>query len=746
MIKRILAALALMALCALAVYRTSRPPRPVAATSPDTVFSAERAMHHVEEIAVRPHAMGMSEHDRVRDYVLAQLTAMGMHPQLQVTTGLGTRYQEAGRVQNILSSIQGSDPSRKAVLLMAHYDGVEAGPAASDDGAGTAALLEVARALRSRKTPLAHDIILLFTDGEEAGLLGAAAFVREHAWAKDIAAVLNLEARGTSGRSVMFETGPGNLDIARALRSAPDVTAGSVFAALYRMLPNDTDLSELAPLGLPALNFAFVDGVERYHTSRDDYAHLNPGSVQHHGDQMLSTAKTLGNESLPRPRTGDGIYFDLPLIGLVVYPEWLALPLAAVAFVLVGGVVARNRQGVVAGAIGAFLGVVVAAAVARPLASWMQLLQSRMPWDGNAVWSGFYVCALALFSAAIALGFYTIARRWAPDRGIDAGVMLVWLIPAIAASLALRASSYLFVWPLILASAAALVPEKSPWSAVLGWLAAAASIIIVLAFAYGTTGFMLGVNGDGATVLAALVALIALIVAPQVRYVVRDNAGFGSASLAVAGLGVAVIGLFSVRRSADHPAPSALAYVVNADSADAWLGTLGRYRDEWTRGVVGDSGNAPLWASRVSANGQRFTGRAVQRVALDAPAAKVVRDTVLNGVRRLVLRVTAPQGSTALFMRAPGAKVLTSSIDDRIVDTTRYRRRGGDWRMQYWAVPDSGAVVALSVPTGAPVEFEMTARRPGLPTIPGLAIPARPESVVPAYTGDASYIYKRLRF
>ena len=66
--------------------------------------------------------------------------------------------------------------------------------------------------------------------------------------------------------------------------------------------------------------------------------------------------------------------------------------------------------------------------------------------------------------------------------------------------------------------------------------------------------------------------------------------------------------------------------------------------------------------------------------------------------------------------------------------------------MQYWAVPDSGAMVALSIPAGSAIDFELTARRPGLPTIPGVSIPPRPESVVPAQMGDASYVYKRLHF
>ena len=559
------------------------PPAPVPATAPDTVFSAERAMRHVEEIAVRPHAPGMPDHDRVRDYVLAQLTAMGLHPQVQATTAVGTRYQEAGRIQNILASIPGSDPNGKAVLLMAHYDGVEAGPAAADDGAGSAALLEVVRALRARKTPLAHDIIVLFTDGEEAGLLGAAAFVREHVWAKDVAMVVNLEARGTTGRSFMFETGPGNLDAARALRSAGDATAGSVFAAVYRMLPNDTDLSELAVLHPPALNFAFADGVELKHTSHDDVAHLNPGSVQHHGDQMLALARISANETLPRPRTGDAVFFDLPLLGLIVYPESLAIPLAVVAVILVGIVVVRERRGVIAGVVtddrrraG------VAGLLARPIAGWIQLLQSHMPWDGAAQWSGVYVCALALFAAAIALALYAAARRWAPERGLDAGILVVWLIIAVALSVKLPAASYVFVWPLLFAALAMLVPPKSRWSSALGWLAAAAAMLIVISIAYGVSGVMLGVVGTGAIALAVLVSLVTFLIAPEIRHVAHDAADFGSVWVAVAGVMMLVIGLFAVRRNADHPAPTALAYVENADSAGAWLGSIGRYADSWT--------------------------------------------------------------------------------------------------------------------------------------------------------------------
>ena len=197
-VRRALVALGLLLLCAISILRVARPPSAVAVTAPDTVFSAARAMRHVEQIAQRPHPMGTADHDRVREYIVGQLSALGLQPQIQQTTAIGTRYRQAGRVQNILARLAGSDPNGKAVLIVAHYDGVEAGPAASDDGAGSAALLETLRALRASKRPLAHDVIALITDGEEAGLLGSAAFVREQPWAKDVGVVLNFEARGTS--------------------------------------------------------------------------------------------------------------------------------------------------------------------------------------------------------------------------------------------------------------------------------------------------------------------------------------------------------------------------------------------------------------------------------------------------------------------------------------------------------------------------------------------------------------------
>jgi hypothetical protein len=735
MLKRIGVGLGILILCAVSILRVARPPRVVPATAPDTVFSAERALKYVEQIAQRPHPMGTVDHDRVRDYIAGQLSALGLSPQLQQTTAIGTRYQEAGRIQNILARFPGSNPNGKAVLIMSHYDGVEAGPGAADDGAGCAAILETLHALRARKQPLAHDIIALFTDGEEAGLLGAAAFVREHPWAKDVGVVLNFEARGTSGRSFMFETGAGNLDVARALRSAGDATAGSVFATIYRLLPNDTDVSEISVLDLPMLNFAFADGVERYHTSHDDVAHLNSGSLQHHGSQMLAMARTFGTEPLPRARTGDGVFFDLPIIGLVVYPEGLELPLTIIALVLVGTLVVRDRKGVGVGVLTTLIAVVLSGGVGWLVGRFLH---------GPAMWSGLAAAAIALLALSVTAACYAIAKRWSTPHGLHVGALVVWLLLALALAVRVPAAGYLYTWPLVFAAGVALLPRGR---AVGNWPAAAVTLLMLVGFTYGGAVVMMGVAGIGAIAVATVASGVALLLAPLLETIAGDARWSGAPWLAAAGVVCLAIVALTVHPSSDHPVRSALVYAESADSTDAWLGALGGSTNQWTRGAIGDEARerVPVWTQRLSAIASRFVGRKVQRVSLVGPVATLVQDTVSNGVRRIVLRVSAPAGTTGLVMRARGAKVVASSIDGRGVDTTRYRRRTRDWVMQYWAVPDSGALVGLSVPAGGRIDFDLAARRPGIPPVPGVRIPPRPPYVVPSQTGDVNIVYRQWR-
>jgi len=751
----------ILVLCALLVRDASQPPAPIAASAPATEFSAERALAHVREIAQRPHPTGSPDNARVREYLLTQLRAIGLQPQVQEATGVGVRYRQAGQVRNVVARMPGTTPGGLAVVLMAHYDGVAGGPAAGDDAAGTAAVLETLRALRARP-PLAHDVIALITDGEEAGLLGAAAFVREHPWAKDVGVTLNVEARGTTGRSYMFETGSGNLDVARVLRGVRDVSATSLFVTVYRSLPNDTDLSELAVLGKPALNFAFAEGVDRYHTAYDDVANLNPGSLQHHGSQMLALARAFGDGPLPRPVTGDAVFFDLPLVGLIVYPEPWAWPitLAAVALVLAtlrrgGRVASRFRRDTLIGAVAMLLSTACAGALAMMTGSAITRAHTAMEWGGAPAFRAVYTAALAVLALTVALAVWAIVRRWASVAGAHAGALVVWALLTVGVTWKLPGVSFMFVWPLVGGTLAARAIMREPSRPGAGltsgvgaevalWVGTVVAATIIVPILYGVGAVMLGAVGPGGIAVGVLVSLLAWLLAPQMEALGAGRRWVTAGVALAATAAVTAIGLTTVRSSPRHPTPSVIAYAFDADSTNAWLATLGPAAKLIT-GPAASGTQPPAWVRRVFGGGRSMTYRQVPKVAVDPPAVTVIADSSTNDERRLVLRIRAAPGTETIGMRANETRVLRAAIDGRAIDTSRYRDNLELWSLDYAAPPDSGITLALTVPARSTLSLDLLTRSRGIAPLAGITFPPRPSDVVTVQMGDVTVVHRTVR-
>ena len=751
-IERLAIAFLFVAICIVFAEHVSRPPGAIPENAPPAAFSAERAMKHVVAIAQRPHPIGSAEHDRVRDYLVAQLSILGLEPQIQNATGVGTRSADAGRVQNILARMPGGQSGGPAVLLVAHYDSVEAAPGAADDGAGIAAILETVRAVRAG-APLLHDIIVLFTDGEESGLLGAAAFVREHPWAKDVAMALNFEARGTAGRSLMFETGPGNLDAVRVLRTVPGVTAGSMFTTIYRTMLVDTDLSEL---GTPALNFAFGDGADRYHTSHDDVAHLNIGSLQHHGQQALALAHAFANGPLPRPRTGDAVFFELPGVGLVVYSEKWAMLLALVAAALAVVVIIRSRResarfgrDVVLGGAATIGAVVLSGAAAYLAGLIIALLHTIVPWGGAPAWSPVYWAAVAMLSLAISTACYVAVRRRGSVAGLHAGALLIWTLLSLAAAVIAPGFSYLFIWPVLVVALAALLAGGHDLLTAKGiamCLAALVTAALLIPIAYLIGAVFLGVTAAGGIVTAAIIALIAWLLVPLLE-ALCDGARWSTPFICAAAAIVLVgIGVLTVRTSDVHPVPSRLIYAIDADSSDAWLASRASAAraNAWTRTALAPFAQGPEWIAHFFLGPTAVIAKRVPTLPLPQPAINILSDSTTSDARQLSLRVQGSAGTTALGMRVTDAPVISAAIDGRAIDTTRYRLHTREWTLWYWAPSDSGALLSLIVPAGSTPKLEVLACSLGIPTLAGVTILPRPANVVPVQSGDVTIVCRRV--
>ncbi|MEO8879903.1 MAG: M28 family peptidase [Gemmatimonadaceae bacterium] len=761
----LLRSLILLALVAALVFRAGHPPAPVAATASATVFSAERAKVHVKAIAQRPHPIGSADAARVRDYVLTQLASIHVPAEVQEATGVGTRYQAVGRVHNIVARLPGTHPGGPAVLLMAHTDGVPAGPAAGDDGSGTSVLLETLRALRSGP-PLTHDVIALFTDGEEEGLLGAAAFVREHRWAKDVAVTLNFDARGTTGRVFMFETGPGNLDLVRIFRGAPDAFGTSLMVTVYRTLPNDTDLSEVALLGQPALNFAFGDGVERYHTSQDNVAELNPGTIQHEGAQALAITRALANGALPRPVTGDAVFFDFPLLGVVFYPEGAARPLAIVGAILV--VIAlislrRRESHWIRDLILGVLATIVATALGggAALLAGMEMTRVHASLGGTPGFSALYAVAIALLALTVAAACWALVRRWGSAAGTHAGALIVWAILTLYVSWKFPGASFLFVWPLIAASIASPSAARTDAGASISlWIATFIAMALLVPVIYSIGLILLGLTTGGSVIMGVLIPLLAWVIVPQFDAIAGNRRWRATLGLLAATILLFVVGAATVRNTVDHPVPSLLVYAEDADASDAWLvapAELARPRS-WSASALGTTaqiitpskvpaaGSPPAWLDRVFGRELRTMVRSVPRIALAAPTATVIADSTTAKGRRLSLRIVSAPLTQEVEMRAAEGVVLAAAIDGRTIDTTRYRRPTPKWAMSYAAPPDSGFVLELTMPSGGKLELELTSESAWTAPIAGVSIPPRPQNVVPVQGGDQTMDYRRLTF
>jgi hypothetical protein len=709
--------------------------------------------------------MGSPDAARVRAHVLAELAALHVPSEVQEATGVGTRYQVAGRVHNVIARMPGTKPGGPAILLMAHTDGVPAGPAASDDGSGMAVLLETLRALRAGP-PLEHDVIALFTDGEEVGLPGAAAFVREHRWAHDVAATLNFDARGTTGRAFMFETGPGDLDIVRFYRGAPNVNGTSLMVTVYRALPNDTDLSELAILGRPALNFAFADGVDRYHTTQDNVSELNPGSIQHEGAQALAITRALANGPLPRPTTGDAVFFDFPVLGLVLYPQGAALPLAALSAVLVVltlVAIRRRERRWIRDLILGVLATIFAAALGGGAAYLAGLGMTRVhtTLGGTPALSGVYAVAIALLALTLAAACWALARRWGSAAGTHGGALLVWTILTLLVSWKAPGASFFLVWPLVATSVAALLePRQDSIASASLWFSTVIAMALLVPIIYSIGLILLGLIGGGGVIMGVLTPLLALLLAPQFEAIVGARRWRATLVVLAAAVLFFVVGAITVRNSVTHPVPSILVYAADADANNAWLVTPASLekRSSWSAAALGASqqllkpgqhlagGGPPSWLTNVFGEEMRVAVRPAPRVSLTGPVATVIADSTTDAGRLLTLRIVSAPGTLNVDMRSVAGTVLAAAVDGRVVDTTRYRRRTPQWTLSYAAPPDSGFTLTLTLPRGARITLELSAQSAGIAPLAGLSIPPRPDDVIPVQTGDQTDIYRRVTF
>lgn len=773
---RSMALIMIVALLTWVGFTQLRTPDVAPLTAPPTTFSAERAMIHLNVIASESRAIGMPGHDATRDYLVAELTAIGLQPEIQTTSSAllfeGADAFSAGMVSNVIVRIPGT-ANTGAIAINAHYDGGATGPAAGDNGVGVVATLEIVRAFLAGE-PLANDLIVVFSDGEENGDLGSAAFTQDHPWAEDVRIAINFEAQGTGGPAMLYATSDDDGWLTgEYLSVAPDASAYSLLPELVRALPGRLacDLEDYLIKGASGLGFVIGDGTSSYHTATDTVATIDRGSVQQEGDNTLAAVRHFGRLDLTDvPTSANRVYFTI-LPGVTIhYAGGYVVPIAALVTLLVGSVTAlgiRRRMlsigglaiGLVALLVGSLLTVALVEAV------WFVLKATNPdfrvflvgPYQTDAI-----VLALSLLAIALMATMYVLLQKRIRALNLTAGAMLAWTLLMWAVSLAAPGASYFLTWPLLFAvlplAWEILAPERArlpQWNLVVLTIAILPAAFLVPGISYQLVGllnrleYMFGAIGN-IPVLGLWVIFIAPLVGLSVPHLnALSGGGVRPYRWLIPGLtalvAVVLLGWTNVTSGfdAEHPRPNHIAYELNADTGAARFVSLDAALDSWTGQFFPADPEKADYDIQPGLAVSAFSA-ATTAVALEPAVVEVVSNTTADGARTVTLRVTSPRGAQDLQAEilAEG-EILAATLDGRALDLDDYAPAStGELTFGFAGIDADGIELTITVQSPDPITVAVVETSYGLPQVPGLAVRPRADDQMQAagFPPDATVV------
>jgi len=759
--RRYLFAALIVALVVLTVVVAVTPwdvPRPRSVAAPATEFSSARAMDVLRIVAAQAHPIGSPRAAVVRDFLYGRLRELALDPRVHGSEVVSAREPRvAGLVHNVVARLPGRDPSR-AVLLVAHYDSVPTAAGAADDGSGVAALLETARALRSGP-PLRNDVIFLFTDGEERGLLGSQAFLKDDPWAYAAGVVLNFDSPGSSSPALMYETSPGNGLLISHYLAAGRAYGSSLMYEVSRRQPVVSDFRPFVARGIPGMTFGMLDGPAIDHTAYDSVADFSEEGLQHEGDTALALARRLGDADLWQVHAPDVVYFDVVGGVAVSYPGSYVKPFLALAvslFVIAVAIAGRRRLLTLRGAAWATLGTgaTLGASLFVVAVVWMmyRTAYEERIWTGTGVViRDWYRVGLVLLASAVVLGVYAgLLRRL---RAWDLAVVALawWAAGAVGVSLAFPGASFLLTWSLAFGAlglaGAALVDrpgDGSPAAAVISLAGTVPGISLMSSATY----LLLMSAGLKQSITVTAVWLVAGLLMLPLAVVLKVFRFWLPGALAAAGVVVLFAVGSTVAFDSEHPKFTSVFYRAAPGGQAVWE-TVDQV-DDYTRPFLSESPPHPMRPEYFPQLGARVvTAAPAPAYGLPKPVLKLLSDVTAGDRRTVRVRVRSERGAVVLSLIVHTiVGNLSASVDGQELggrDTTLLDGSTVRWSFDFYAPPSRGVVVTLVFAAGPPVLLRAVDLTYGLPAGAAGRYPARPAGMLPGRIGDGTLTEAFLR-
>jgi hypothetical protein len=726
-------------------------PAVIPALAPARNFSAARAENVLARILgpERPHPVSTPEDIAMRGRIMKELASLGIPA--RIYSGFACNAEErygllsCATVNDVIGEIGPGEG--KAILLMAHYDSVPAGPGAADDASSVAAIIESARALRTDRQQFRHPILALFTDGEEAGMIGAAAFLHDPRLRARVGAVINAEARGNHGRSLLFETSAGNgrlIDL--YAHSLAKYAASSLYEEIYRFLPNDTDLTLFIRDGFPSFNLAFTENVAQYHTALDTRANLDPQSVQQQGDNILELARGLEQTDFAQLKGADEIYVDLLGRAFLHIPKQLAFPLSLAAFLMLSAAACLARGEPIgtkawAAAFAITPALVLGAAIAGLL---LYVLAQYLSGTPDPSYAHPTVLRLAFASAIGALTL--LVARFAPPRAVAAACWLWMAGLGILVALLLPGFAPYFLIPSCITAVLFFVAALLPG----GWEGTAGQGIILFSAAPALL-LWVGLGAEGETVMGLkLHPLVTIPIALGLTTLVplfaaRRLPRFGGAVAAILALAAIALAMLAGREpafTASAPQRLNITYVENGGHA-RWAADALSPIPESMRAVA----DFTIKPQRLSPFAWSSLYLAPAGVARDpSPVAHLLTNQRTRDGWHVTIAVQGSSRAQQMFLvlgKPHGLKAIDVNDCHFAVPPE-------------WASRDRVVIACMSrdcaamrlgfaLTSPAPLDVVFGEQRFGLPPAAGLLLAARPKTAVTSQNGDGVLLLNRLR-
>ncbi|PWG05968.1 M28 family peptidase [Polaribacter aquimarinus] len=744
-------------------FSDMKPSLPSEKSTSKTEFSLENALFHLKNISTQVHHVGSKNHKEVQNYIVRELQNMGLETEIQTQTAINKKWFAATTSENILARIKGSE-NGKALLLLTHYDSnPHSALGASDAGSGVVTILEGIRAFLAKKTKPKNDIIILISDAEELGLLGAKAFVNAHSWVKDIGLVLNFEARGSGGPSYMLmETnGKNSKLLGEFLAAKPNYpAANSLMYSIYKKLPNDTDLTVFREeANINGFNFAFIGDHFDYHTAQDSYERLDRETLLHQADYFTTTVNYFANSDLSNLNSEeDFVYVNFPFIRLLTFPFTWVTPLLiiAVALFLVlifFGITKRklSLKGIIKG-LGIFLmSILLCGGISFGL--WKLILMIHPEYKDmlhGFTYNGYqYITAFVFLNLWILFKCYKYIHKHQKTTDLLIAPILIWLIINFLISGSLKGAGF-FIIPVFCALAiltlAIFMDLEEKSKRILFTIISVPTIYIFAPLVkMFPVGLGLKILFVSAIFIVLVFGLMILTFHQNKNFWMQKTVGF----FAIIFFGLAT---YNSGFSYDKKKPNSLVYIQNSDDKTAYYGTYNHTLDEYTKQIFDENATkgSILNAETRSKYNTRFTyHKKTDFKNLQSSEITLDLDTVIGNKRFIEISISSEKKANKLeFITKKELKLHQFKVNDVLVnDGKNYIVKKGTFLIYHIGNQDKAVTLSFSVSKEYEFDIILNEIYYDLLENPKFILTPRTDKMMPMpfVTNDAIIISKKVK-